>query len=97
MANNNRTPTAILSLPPLEYDIQYMNSIVRILNYFMQQQNNPGDIRGVTLTLASINPATLAQYVSIPDSDIDPSTGNPYPSGTVWYDPYADNVLKIVP
>jgi len=96
MANNNRVPAPVLSLPPLEYDVQYMNNLVRLLNYFIEQQTNPGDMRGVTLTLASINPATNAQYVSIPNSNIDPLTGNPYPSGTVWYDPAAGNVLKIV-
>lgn len=88
---------SVLPLPPLEYDVQFMNLMVRVLNYYIQQQGNPGPIRGNFLTLATIDPLTQAQLVAIPDSDIDPTTSLPYPPGTVWYDPAADNVLKIVP
>ena len=51
MANNNQNSAAILPLPPLDYDVQYMNNLVRILNFWIQQQQNPGDISAVSLSL----------------------------------------------
>ena len=54
MANNNRVPSPVLPLPPLEYDVQYMNNLVRLLNYYIEQQGNPGALRGTTLTLTSL-------------------------------------------
>ena len=62
MANRNNVPSPVLSLPPLEYDIQYMNNLVRLLNYFIEQQDNPGNMRGTDLTLAKSTtlPATGA-------------------------------------
>lgn len=90
-------PSPVLPLPPLEYDVRYMVSLVRILTFYIQQQTGNGPLRGNTLTLASINPQTKTQYASVPTSDIDPITGLSYPSGTVWRDATAGNVLKIVP
>ena len=41
--NTNRVPPSpVLPLAPLEYDVQFFNSMIRILNYFIQQVNNPG-------------------------------------------------------
>lgn len=54
MANANRVPDPVLALAPLEYDVQYLNMIVRQLNYYIQQQANPGDLRGTTLTLSQL-------------------------------------------
>ena len=54
MANNNRVPSPVLPLPPLEYDTQYMNNLIRLLNYFIEQQNNPGVMKGSTLTLTEL-------------------------------------------
>jgi hypothetical protein len=54
MANNNNVPNSVLPLPPLEYDTQYFNSLVRQLNYIIQQQANPGQMRGATLTLTNL-------------------------------------------
>jgi len=56
MANNNRVPSPVLALPPLEYDVQYMNNMIRLLNYFIEQQNNPGNMRGSALVLSSGDP-----------------------------------------
>lgn len=55
MANKNNVPSPVLSLPPLEYDIQYMNNLVRLINYFIEQQDNPGNMRGTELTLTNTN------------------------------------------
>jgi hypothetical protein len=54
MANVNITPSPVLPLPPLEYDVQYMNALVRILNYYIEQQGNPGTIRGTTIALSAL-------------------------------------------
>ena len=68
MANNNRVPSPVLALPPLEYDVQYMNNMIRLLNYFIVQQNNPGNIRGSVLELSS---GTV-----VPDVTIDTTASN---------------------
>jgi len=80
MANRNNVPDPVLALAPLEYDTQYMNMIVRQLNYYMQQHANPGAIAGATLTLSDL-----------------PTSATGLPSGSVWRDAGAGNVLKIVP
>jgi len=53
MANKNNVPSPVLPIPPLEYDVRYMQTLVRTLTYFMQQQDNPGVVRGVSLELAN--------------------------------------------
>jgi len=68
MANNNRVSSPVLALPPLEYDVQYMNNMIRLLNYFIEQQDNPGNIRGSILTLSS---GTV-----VPDVTIDTTASN---------------------
>ena len=54
MANRNNVPDPVLALPPLDYDSQYFNLIVRQLNYYMQQHANPGAMIGTTLTLSDL-------------------------------------------
>lgn len=59
MSQTNKTPppSPVLPLPPLEYDIAYMNNLVRLLNYFITQQNNPGSVQGAGLRLyQSVSP-----------------------------------------
>ncbi len=56
MANRNNTPSPVLSLPPLEYDAQYFNNMVRLLNYFITQQDNPGNMRGSKLEISDGDP-----------------------------------------
>lgn len=54
MANANRVPDPVLALAPLEYDVQYLNMIVRQLNYYIQQQANPGAVQATTLNLSQL-------------------------------------------
>ena len=68
MANNNNVPSPVLPLPPLEYDNQYMNNLIRLLNYYIIQQGNPGNIRGSVLELSS---GTV-----VPDVTIDTTASN---------------------
>lgn len=101
MANRNNVPSPVLNLPPLEYDVQYMNNLVRLLNYFIEQQDNPGNIRGSKLelsdgdqdsdiimdTLANDNDITKIVFRELPTS----ATG--LEVGQVWND---SGTLKIV-
>ena len=58
MADQNNTTAPVLPLPPLEYDIQYMNNLIRLLNFWIQQQQNPGSLRGTAINLASSTRST---------------------------------------
>ena len=111
MANKNNVPSPVLPLPPLEYDIGYMNQLVRLLNYFIEQQDNPGIMWGTKLELSDgdTNPdivldtmafdadVTYVMLNELPTSPTNPDTGAPLPAGSVWVDTAASNVLKIVP
>lgn len=111
MANKNNVPSPVLPLPPLEYDIAYMNQLVRLLNYFIEQQDNPGVMWGtklelsdggnapdITLDATAFNAGEIyVRFNQLPTSPVNPDTGAPLPSGAVWRDPAASNVLKIVP
>ena len=71
MANNNRVPSPVLPLPPLEYDVQYMNNLIRLLNYYIQQQANPGHLRGTDLVLTLTGSGAVQPVASI-EHIIDP-------------------------
>ena len=61
----------VLPLPPLEYDVQYMNSLIRLLNYYIQQQANPGHLRGTELVLTLTGAGAVQPIASI-EHIIDP-------------------------
>lgn len=44
MSQNTKVPPPfpVLPLPPLEYDIAFMNNLIRLLNFYIVQQANPG-------------------------------------------------------
>jgi hypothetical protein len=69
-----------LPIPPKDYNQQYFNELLRVLNLYFRTMQNPGD--SVVNTLRILN---------LPTSDTD------LPSGSVWVDTTASNVLKIVP
>jgi len=69
-----------LPIPPTNYNQQYLNELLRVLNLYFRAIQNPGD--SVVNTLRILN---------LPTSD----TG--LPSGSIWVDTTASNVLKIVP
>lgn len=108
MANNNRVPSPVLSLPPLEYDVQYMDNLIRLLNYFIEQQGYPGSIRGTDLTLTltgsgTVQPVASINYVVDPTSSLVnktivnivnlPTSATGLSSGDVWN---SAGTLKIV-
>ena len=47
-------PVPYFPAPPAEYNRNYQDQVIRAFAVFAQQVNNPGPIRGTTLTL---NPA----------------------------------------
>jgi len=51
----NIPPPPVLPLAPLEYDIQFQNNLVRLVNYFIEQVGNPGDVRCTSLVVANFN------------------------------------------
>lgn len=101
MANKAGTAlSAVLPLPPLEYDIQYMNNLVRILNFFIQQVQNPGLVQGAALTIQDRDQDT--QFKLNPNEEREtlvwimtnlPTSATGLVSGQVWNDA---GTLKIV-
>lgn len=92
--------SAVLPLPPLEYDVQYMNNLVRILNFFIQQVNNPGLVKGDALTISDRDQDT--QFKLIPNEEREtliwlmsnlPTSSTGLVPGQVWND---SGTLKIV-
>ena len=101
MANNNNVPAPVLPLPPLEYDNQYMNSLIRLLNYYIIQQGNPGDIRGSVLALSSGTVAPDVIIDTIASNSVTkfvvldlPTSATGLVSGQIWNNA---NVLNIIP
>jgi len=43
-----------LPTPPDEISRYYMEDLIRVLEIYIQQENNPGDMRGTTLTLTQL-------------------------------------------
>ena len=75
MAANSIPPPPVLPVPPLEYDVRYMNLLVRALTYVIQQQSSFGPLYGNTLNLyakdytpplVTIDTTILAKDVSVP-------------------------------
>jgi len=81
--------TSALPLPPEEYDRQYMNRLIRQLEFAIRNLNSIRPITvGSDLTLqTAAYPISGLTIVNVPTS----STG--LPSGSVWSDA---GVLKIV-
>ena len=93
--------SAVLPLPPLEYDVQYMNNMIRILNFFIQQVGNPGLVLGNALTIEDRDKDT--QFILQPNEEREtliwimknlPTSSTGLISGQVWNDA---GVLKIIP
>lgn len=83
MANRNPQPLTTLPLPPLAYDVQYQNNLVRLLNNNFNSIKNPGNSQSHSLTITNA-----------PTSPTDPNTGQTLADGTIWND---GGFLKILP
>ena len=53
MSSNQVAPPR-LPEPPIEYTQQYMADLVRSLQSFIEQERNPGEMRGTKLTLTDL-------------------------------------------
>ena len=53
MSSNQVAPPR-LPEPPIEYTQQYMADLVRSLQTFIEQERNPGELRGTKLTLTDL-------------------------------------------
>lgn len=91
---------AVLPLPPLEYDVQYQNQIVRVLNFMMQQLNNPGPLSSNELTISDrdrdtqfiINPQELTETLTIIAKNL-PTSSTGLVKNQLWNDA---GTIKIV-
>ena len=100
---------SVLPLPPLEYDVQYMNSLIRVLNFYIQQQANPGHLRGTDLVL-SLTGSGATQAVASVEHIVDaanalvnktivnivslPTSSTGLSSGDIWNNA---GVINIIP
>ena len=50
----NVTPFPRLPTPPGQIDVKYMTDLIRALEYFLAQVQNPGEVRATGLTLTDI-------------------------------------------
>ena len=101
MANRNNVPSPVLGLPPMEYDPQYFNNLIRVLNFFIEQQDNPGNMWGSKLELSDgdSDPDIIMDTMA---NDLDitkivfrelPTSSTGLVQGQVWND---SGTLKII-
>ena len=97
----NRPPSPVLPLPPLEYDVQYMNNLIRLLNFFIKQVDNPGILLGSGLQLADGDTdVDVTVNLNTPDNSTQviilnlPTSATGLVSGQIWNNA---GTLKIVP
>jgi hypothetical protein len=51
---SNEIPPPRLPEAPSEYDQQFMSDLIRSLEIFIQQERNPGQLRGTKITLTAL-------------------------------------------
>ena len=97
----NKPPSPVLPLPPLEYDVQYMNNLIRLLNFFIKQVDNPGILLGSGLQLADGDTdVDFSVNLNTPDNSTEvvilnlPTSATGLVTGQIWND---SGTLKIVP
>lgn len=91
---------AVLPLPPLEYDVQYQNQIVRVLNFMMQQLKNPGPLESDQLNVSDrdrdtqfiVNPQELTETLTMIAKNL-PTSATGLAVGQIWNDA---GTLRIV-
>jgi len=53
MSSNKIAPPRLPEAPP-EYSQQYVQDLVRALEVFIEQERNPGELRGTKITLTDL-------------------------------------------
>ena len=56
---SNEVPPPRLPEPTPEYSASYMQDLVRALEIFIEQERNPGELRGTKITLTDLLQAPL--------------------------------------
>ena len=92
---------AVIPLPPLEYDVQYQNQILRVLTFILKQIQNPGPVITDQLTVSDrdrdtqfiVNPQELTETLTIIAKNL-PTSATGLTVGQIWNDA---GVLKIIP
>tara|TARA_R110000772_G_scaffold29957_2_gene74701 strand:- start:4242 stop:4472 length:231 start_codon:yes stop_codon:yes gene_type:complete len=51
---SSEVPAPRLPDPTIEYDVGYMNDLVRTIQLFMEQEKNPGQLRATNITLTNL-------------------------------------------
>ena len=103
MAKPNQTAPgafAVIPLPPLEYDVQYQNQILRVLTFILKQIQNPGPLETDQLTVSDrdrdtqfiVNPQELTETLTIIAKNL-PTSATGLAVGQIWND---SGTLKIV-
>lgn len=96
--------SAVLPLPPMEYDVSYMNNLIRVLTFMIQQLQRQGPIKTNQLTVEDrdgdtkfvVNPQELTEVLALVATNL-PTSATGLVKGQIWVDTSAGNVLKIVP
>ena len=106
MATRRSVPplSAVLPLPPMEYDVAYMNSLIRVLAFLNQQLQRQGPIKTNQLTVEDrdgdtrflANPQELTEILTLVATNL-PTSATGLVKGQIWVDTSVGNVLKIVP
>ena len=51
---SNEIPAPRLPEPPVDYDVRYLRDLTRTLQVFIDQERNPGELRGTKITLTDL-------------------------------------------
>ena len=51
---SNEIPAPRLPEPPVDYDVRYLRDLTRALQVFIDQERNPGELRGTEITLTDL-------------------------------------------
>lgn len=106
MANKNNVPSPVLPLAPLEYDVQYFNNLIRLLNYYIEQQDNPGTGIFSRLELNDGDADGTDVIIDVKQNSADltyfwikelPTSPTGLQTGQMWVDTTAGNTLKLAP
>lgn len=90
----NKLSTTALPLAPREYNIEYMNRLIKQLNLTISKMNSVGPIIvGSDLTgQVAGYPVSGLSIINVPTSNVEPVN---LPDWSVWCDTSNNNVLKI--
>ena len=51
---SNEIPAPRLPEPPVDYYVRYLRDLTRALQVFIDQERNPGELRGTKITLTDL-------------------------------------------